>query len=255
MIKINDKRLTDKEVTVIEELVYGALQYGVQSSGFLEDEKNIPRDEQIEIIEGIQKKLDKKEQMIRLVTIGLIDPHYGGMVTSKFLATQRDLDLLMALEGETIYLGELYGKHSEVYGLIDSERIKIEIITEHESKTLVNHVGKFLDGPNIFNYVELNEIFEDVFTHLLSDTLVDRLTEKTLDSLDNLIKMDESINATIDEDTGRYYPYYYNQLLEKNVNPYIFKEWNDKLKENGGIQTFTDADFNSFYEDLLIEVE
>lgn len=255
MIKINNKELTNKEVTVIEELVYGALQYGVQSSGYLEDEKGLSPDEQIKIIEGIQKKLDKEEQMIRLVTIGLIDPHYGGMVTSKFLATQRDLDLLMALEGETIYLGELYGKHSEVYGLIDSERIKIEIITEHESKTLVNHVGKFLDGPNIFNYVELNEIFEDVFTHLLSDTLVDRLTEKTLDSLDNLIKLDDSINARVNDDTGRYHSYYYNQLLEKNVNPYKFKEWNDKLKEGGGIQAFTDADFNSFYEDLLIEVE
>lgn len=255
MIKINNEELTSKEVTVIEELVYGALQYGVQSSGFLEDEKNIPRDEQIEIIEGIQKKLLKKEEMNHLVTIGLEDPHYGGMVTSKFLTTQRDLDLLMALEGETIYLGELYGKHSEVYGLIDSERIKIEIITEDESKTLVNHVGKLLDGPNIFNYIELNEIFEDVFEHLMSNTLVERLAEDKLDILDNLIKMDEDINATINEDTGRYYPYYYNQLLEKNVNPYTFKEWNDKLKENGGIQTFTDADFNSFYEDLLIEVE
>ena len=104
MIKTNNKELTSKEVTVIEELVYGALQYGVQSSGYLEDEKGLSPDEQIKIIEGIQKKLDKEEQMIRLVTIGLIDPHYGGMVTSKFLATQRDLDLLMAVEGERITL-------------------------------------------------------------------------------------------------------------------------------------------------------
>lgn len=58
-IKINGEVLNEKETVIIKELIYGALQYGVQSEGYLEDTEHISKDEQVAILENFHSQFYK----------------------------------------------------------------------------------------------------------------------------------------------------------------------------------------------------
>lgn len=191
----------------------------------------------------------------QIVTIDLPDPYYGGMEQTKFVATDRDIELLQALDQQTIFLGELYGKHSDVNGLIDVEKnLTIEPISDEEAEVLLKHSGKILDGPDLFYYIELPEIFEYVFGDLLSDLIFTELSEEDLDRLDELIEADDRISARVEETTGRYNTYSYVRLVANRVSPLFLREWDDRVEQADGLDKLSPIELSRFYTELMATV-
>ena len=78
-----------------------------------------------------------------------------GELEGLFIAEEEDVDKLI---GETVYFGEVLGKHSEVFGSIDKE----DIIIKSEDQGLIRDLqevfsGSTLSGYNPLDYYEPEE--------------------------------------------------------------------------------------------------
>ena len=78
-----------------------------------------------------------------------------GELEGLFIAEEEDVDKLI---GETVYFGEVLGKHSEVFGDIDKE----DIIIKSEDQGLIRDLqevfsGSTLSGYNPLDYYEPEE--------------------------------------------------------------------------------------------------
>ena len=77
-----------------------------------------------------------------------------GNVFGSFFATQTEVDNLIGTE---IYFGEVLGKHSEIYGEMESEHFDILVSgSEYPEviKVLFNKVGCTISGYNPFEFLD-----------------------------------------------------------------------------------------------------
>jgi hypothetical protein len=75
----------------------------------------------------------------------------GGSVSSIFIATKEDVAKLI---GKDVYFGEILGKHSEVYGNIKDEDIKLLTDNQEFIKQFEEILGEnFSTGYNPFDYL------------------------------------------------------------------------------------------------------
>ena len=81
------------------------------------------------------------------------DCHRQGSVRGLFVATEEEVKSII---GKSVYFGEILGKHSEVYGVIeDGEITKVDLDSE-----TVDKVSKIL-GTTWSGYNPLNYLSED----------------------------------------------------------------------------------------------
>lgn len=74
-----------------------------------------------------------------------------GNVEGIFIAEEKEVKEAI---GKEIYFGEILGKHSEVYGILEKEEIteiKVSDITINEIKKVI---GTDISGYNPLNYIE-----------------------------------------------------------------------------------------------------
>jgi hypothetical protein len=76
-----------------------------------------------------------------------------GDVEGLFIATKKDVDSMIGME---VYFGEILGKHSEIYGIIDEG----DIIESYASDSTVKELEDIF-GLNICGYNPLDYISED----------------------------------------------------------------------------------------------
>ena len=74
-----------------------------------------------------------------------------GSIDGLFIATQEEVD---ALVGKEIYFGEVLGKYSEIYGIIEPDEIKVRITDQNVIVALLTVFGNTLCGYNPLDYLE-----------------------------------------------------------------------------------------------------
>lgn len=72
-----------------------------------------------------------------------------------------DPDVLESHYGDKVYFGEILGKHSEIYGTIDREDIKLVSDDQEKVEWLFNLLGGSVSGYNPLDY--LSEQDEEEF--------------------------------------------------------------------------------------------
>lgn len=73
-----------------------------------------------------------------------------GEVEGVFIADETELENAI---GENIYFGEILGKYSEVYGVLEKEDIKEIQVSENTLEELEKVLGNSISGYNPLNYV------------------------------------------------------------------------------------------------------
>lgn len=72
-----------------------------------------------------------------------------------------DSQLVKESIGKDVYFGEILGKHSEVYGTLDEEDLKVISEDEEKIEWLESTMGgKTISGSNPFNYID-DGVWED----------------------------------------------------------------------------------------------
>ena len=80
-----------------------------------------------------------------------VDCDRSGKIEGLFIATKEEVKNII---GETIYFGEILGKHSDVRGTIEEDEIKeIEGISQQTIKELEEKIGCTLSGYNPLEYI------------------------------------------------------------------------------------------------------
>lgn len=77
-----------------------------------------------------------------------------GSLEGLFVASQEDVDNLI---GKQIYFGEVLGKHSEIYGDLSIEDLKVIEIDQDAIDKIVAVTGTTISGFNPFEYYEPEE--------------------------------------------------------------------------------------------------
>ena len=180
----------------------------------------------------MQIRKENVKMTLKLVETNFQDPQYGGSVYSKFLATPEEIERLIALDGLELYFGEYFGKHSEAYGLVKKDELKITELSSDEANVLQKHAGKFLEGPNIFYFYEPNEEFYHVYNAFLGDELLSRLSDEQLAYMKRRLEADDSAQKIISKETGEYYAFCYQVLTESILTTRFIREWNEKIEED-----------------------
>lgn len=75
----------------------------------------------------------------------------GGKIDGLFVATTEEVNSII---GKEIWLGDALGKHSEVYGTIESNEIERVEISDEAVEALYQKYGSTISGYNPVEYVE-----------------------------------------------------------------------------------------------------
>ncbi|MBZ9693229.1 hypothetical protein [Clostridium sp. M14] len=73
-----------------------------------------------------------------------------GNVEGMFIAEEKEVQESI---GEEIYFGEILGKHSEVYGIIEEGEIKEIKVSETTVREMEQVIGTTISGYNPLNYI------------------------------------------------------------------------------------------------------
>jgi hypothetical protein len=119
-----------------------------------------------------------KENNLVLLEIGW-DGRGGSVFEQIALPKESALRIKDTLLNQEVYFGEIWGKHSEVYGEVSEEDFKIVA----DKKKIKNFLEEYPSGHNydhsfIYTFIEYNEEQE----------MQDGITQEILDELKNLIK-------------------------------------------------------------------
>lgn len=83
----------------------------------------------------------------------------SGYLEGLFVATEEEIQ---QLKGQTVYFGEVLGKHSDVYGTIDDGDIEEVTSDQHTINTLVKYAGHAtICGYSPFDYYEPDDEEDD----------------------------------------------------------------------------------------------
>ena len=74
-----------------------------------------------------------------------------GFIDGLFIATQEQVN---ALIGKEVYFGDVLGKHSEIYGIIEKDDITLRITDQNVIAALINIFGESICGYNPLDYLE-----------------------------------------------------------------------------------------------------
>lgn len=74
-----------------------------------------------------------------------------GYLDGLFVATQEEVDEAI---GKEIYFGEVLGKHSDIYGILDEEDIEEISIGEDTISKIIEVTGSTLSGYNPIEYYQ-----------------------------------------------------------------------------------------------------
>lgn len=74
-----------------------------------------------------------------------------GEVEGIFIADETELENAI---GKSVYFGEILGKHSEVYGVLEKEDIEEMKVSKNTLEELEKILGNSISGYNPLNYVE-----------------------------------------------------------------------------------------------------
>lgn len=74
-----------------------------------------------------------------------------GDVTGMFIADEKEIELAM---GQEVYFGEILGKHSEVYGILEEADITEVKVSETTVKEMEEILGSSISGYNPLNYLK-----------------------------------------------------------------------------------------------------
>lgn len=77
----------------------------------------------------------------------------SGSLEGVFTATKKQVDKLISSKIE-VYFGEVLGKHSEVYGVIEKKDIKL--VTDDTAAVEIFEKYNFASGHNPFDYRSVN---------------------------------------------------------------------------------------------------
>ena len=69
----------------------------------------------------------------------------SGFLDGLFVATQEEVDKVV---GKEVYFGEVLGKHSEVYGTLQADDVKLIDIDEDAIEKIVAVTGESISGYN-----------------------------------------------------------------------------------------------------------
>lgn len=85
---------------------------------------------------------------------------YGrhGSVEGLFVADEKDIEKAM---GREVYFGEILGKHSEVYGSLDSDDLKVISEDQEKIEWLIEILGYNVSGYNPLDYVNFESKEEE----------------------------------------------------------------------------------------------
>jgi hypothetical protein len=98
-----------------------------------------------------------------------------GELTGVFIATDQQVNKLISSK-IAVYFGEVLGKHSEVFGKIDTNNISL--ISDIPDVVKVVREHKLVSGYNPFHYTAIN-VDEKYENKTVSDIIDEMLTEKT----------------------------------------------------------------------------
>ena len=74
-----------------------------------------------------------------------------GEVEGIFIADETELENAI---GKSVYFGEILGKHSEVYGVLEKEDIEEMKVSKNTLEELEKILGNSISGYNPLSYVE-----------------------------------------------------------------------------------------------------
>lgn len=77
-----------------------------------------------------------------------------GDVEGLFIATEKEVNEAI---GRTLYLGEILGKHSEVFGELKKEDLKVKSDDQDFIQQLGDLLGDHLSGYNPLDYIQAEE--------------------------------------------------------------------------------------------------
>lgn len=81
-----------------------------------------------------------------------------GNVESVFIAEEENVKKLI---GKEVYFGEVLGKHSEIYGILKNEDLKIMSEDQGLIVKLENFFGEAIAGLNPLDYIKETDYLED----------------------------------------------------------------------------------------------
>lgn len=189
--------------------------------------------------------------ILKLLETDFRDPHYGGTVRSRFLATPEEIERLYGLDGLTLNFGEYFGKYSDVSGLVEKDHLTVRELSDKEVEVLLKYVGKILEGPDIFYYYEPSEEFYQVYNAYLGENLLNRLSNEQYDFMKNRLEADDNSRKIINKETGKYYAFCYQNLTESILTTRFIREWNEKIDED---EDRVDEWREEFYELALTKI-
>lgn len=102
---------------------------------------------------------------------------YGRMGTLEgvFTATKKQIDKLISSKIE-VYFGEVLGKHSEVFGVIEKKDIKL--VTNDAVAVEIFEKYNFASGHNPFKYASVNfEVAGDDIDNMTVGEIIDKLLD------------------------------------------------------------------------------
>lgn len=82
----------------------------------------------------------------------------SGSLDGLFIAEELEVEKIL---GKEVYFGEVLGKHSEVYGVVDNKDIKVLSEDQEKIEWLENLLGSTLSGYNPLDYYEEPEDEEE----------------------------------------------------------------------------------------------